>query len=174
MRSLALLDYALLGLLYRTPASGYDIRKVVQSTPLGRYSDSPGSIYPALERLRRQRLIAGRAAPGGRQRQAFTVTDKGRTAFRDWLSAPIGPPPLDTRELDLKLGLMSEARAPREVRAFLARYADALRGEVGRLAESRRSLAPQLSYSSTLALSMGIAMLRQQADWCQDHSRGVA
>ena len=45
------LEYALLGLLHQQPQSGYDLRKVFETTALGNYSGSPGAIYPALRRL---------------------------------------------------------------------------------------------------------------------------
>ena len=39
------LSYALLGLMQMEPRSGYALRKVFETTPLGGYSSSPGSIY---------------------------------------------------------------------------------------------------------------------------------
>ena len=51
------LGYALLGLLQGKPSSGYDLRKIFSSTSMRTYSDSPGSIYPALLRLEKQGLM---------------------------------------------------------------------------------------------------------------------
>ena len=59
MPRLSSLDCAILGLLSRRPGSGYDIRRVFQTTALGRYSDSPGSIYPAIKRLNRPGFAGG-------------------------------------------------------------------------------------------------------------------
>ena len=55
------LDYAILGLLKNEPQSGYGIRKVFETTALGTYSDSPGTIYPALKRLQKIALIKNKA-----------------------------------------------------------------------------------------------------------------
>ena len=52
------LEYALLGLLHQGAMSGYDLRKIFESTAMGSYSGSPGAIYPALRRLEKQGLVA--------------------------------------------------------------------------------------------------------------------
>ncbi|MBX2878146.1 MAG: PadR family transcriptional regulator, partial [Saprospiraceae bacterium] len=46
------LDYAIMGLLIGGPLSGYQIRQIFETSEMGNYSSSPGSIYPALKRLR--------------------------------------------------------------------------------------------------------------------------
>jgi len=48
-----LLDYAILGLIQDHALSGYAIRKMFEETALGHYSSSPGTIYPALNRLQK-------------------------------------------------------------------------------------------------------------------------
>ncbi len=63
--SLTPLGYALLGLVRLRPRSGYDLRRVFESTPMAYFSSSPGAIYPALGRLERGGLIAGKV--DGRQ-----------------------------------------------------------------------------------------------------------
>jgi len=59
MTKVPLLGYALLGLIHQKPSSGYDLRKTFAETAMGNYSDSPGAIYPALERLESQGLVRG-------------------------------------------------------------------------------------------------------------------
>ena len=54
----SLLGYALLGLLHQKPSSGYALRRVFATTPMGTFSDSPGAIYPALGRLERHLGLA--------------------------------------------------------------------------------------------------------------------
>jgi len=60
-----LLGYALLGLLTGKPSSGYDLRKFFASTAVGTFSDSPGAIYPALQRLAASGLIRGQIEERG-------------------------------------------------------------------------------------------------------------
>lgn len=79
------LEYALIGLLKQKPQSGYDLRKQFTATPMRHYSDSPGSIYPALRRLQARGSIQAAPAEDGRQRQVFRVTAAGARAFVAWL-----------------------------------------------------------------------------------------
>ncbi len=85
------LEYALLGLIRQAPQSGYDLRKVFSSTPMRHFSDSPGSIYPALRRLEARGWVAPKTESGhnARKRQAYRVTPAGKTAFLHWLCTPI-------------------------------------------------------------------------------------
>ena len=53
------LSLAILGLIAQAPCSGYDVRKVFATTPMGHFSASPGAIYPALKRLEKEGLIGG-------------------------------------------------------------------------------------------------------------------
>ncbi|HKN34165.1 MAG TPA: PadR family transcriptional regulator [Terriglobales bacterium] len=89
--NISLLAYALLGLLQQEPRSGYDLRKIFSATPLTSFSDSPGSIYPALERLERQGLIRSRVEErsGLRRRRLFRLTTAGVNELKGWQSRPL-------------------------------------------------------------------------------------
>jgi len=91
MRHLTNLEYLLLSLLHRQPASGYALRKQFATTPLGYYSDSPGSIYPALQRLKRRALlrVVKDPAPSGRRKTLFATTPKALAELRSWAHSPI-------------------------------------------------------------------------------------
>src|SRR5262245_53185039 len=87
-RKPSLLEFALLALVRRyQPCSGYDLRKIFTHTPMGRFSDSPGAIYPALKRLEAGGLIAGKVegSRGLRQRKCYRLSARGTTALRQWL-----------------------------------------------------------------------------------------
>src|ERR1700675_3621423 len=83
MANSSTLEMALLGLLGQKPQSGYDLRKTFATTAMRHYSDSPGSIYPALRRLESRGLIASASAddgraPDARRRQEFALTQAGK------------------------------------------------------------------------------------------------
>lgn len=80
------LGYALLGLLRDEPRSGYGLRMVFETTPMGSYSSSPGSIYPALKGLQKSGLIEARPAGKG---NVFHLTGAGQGAFETWLRQPV-------------------------------------------------------------------------------------
>src|SRR5262249_47503216 len=85
------LGFALLGLIWQAPRSGYDLRKFFSSTPMISFSDSPGAIYPALQRLEQSGLIRGQLAKktGLRRRKIFELTTRGRAEFKLWQTQPI-------------------------------------------------------------------------------------
>jgi len=83
------LEYALLGLLKQKPQSGYDLRKSFTTTPMRHFSDSPGSIYPALKRLQARGLLSSGGGQDRRRRQVFRVTPAGERIFATWLRKPV-------------------------------------------------------------------------------------
>ncbi|HWY19767.1 MAG TPA: PadR family transcriptional regulator [Candidatus Acidoferrum sp.] len=85
------LGYALLGLLQQQPSSGYALRKIFSSTAMTTYSDSPGAIYPALQRLEQKGLIRGsiEQSSGLRRRQIFRLTPHGLAALKKWINRPL-------------------------------------------------------------------------------------
>jgi DNA-binding PadR family transcriptional regulator len=90
MKQDSALEYALLGLLRQRAQSGYDLRKAFSTTPMRHFSDSPGSIYPALRRLEARRWISSSAEKdNARKRQVFAVTHAGTRALLDWLRKPV-------------------------------------------------------------------------------------
>jgi DNA-binding PadR family transcriptional regulator len=88
--TLSSLEFALLGLLERKPQSGYDLRKVFAKTALGHFSDSPGSIYPALGRLEMRKWItAAEEKNSARKRRLLRLTPAGNRALIRWLLEPV-------------------------------------------------------------------------------------
>lgn len=91
MRRLTNLEYMLLFQLHLKPASGYALRKAFASTPLGYYSDSPGSIYPALQRLRRRGMLRPlKEQPASRRgTRIFCISAKALGELRSWVRQAI-------------------------------------------------------------------------------------
>ena len=117
------LEFALLGIVAPEPKSAYTVRKLFVDTPMRQFSSSPGSIYPALERLHADGLLSGRDEPGdrGRTRRVYSLTPRGRQRLRAWLAE------LPTREelandvgsVFLRFSLMAGHLDDAEVVAFL-------------------------------------------------------
>jgi len=73
------IDSLLLCLVGQQPMYGYQIIKELQERSQGYFSFKEGTLYPALHRLEKTGLIAGKwqTLPGGRQRRYYYITDKG-------------------------------------------------------------------------------------------------
>ena len=80
MKTASTLEFALVGLLRQKVQSGYDLRKTFTETAMRHYSDSPGSIYPALKRLQARGWIEAEPKDS-RGREAFHLSQEGVAAL---------------------------------------------------------------------------------------------
>ena len=122
--TISVLGYALLGLVQHKPSSGYDLRKIFTDTAMGSYSDSPGAIYPALERLEKRGLLEGNVEEraGLRRRKLYKLTSSGDRELKQWLSRPItrGDVVRGLGELMLRFAFMERAIGPKSGNYFPA------------------------------------------------------
>jgi DNA-binding PadR family transcriptional regulator len=66
---------ALLRLLAEEPRNGYQLMQTIETRSGGRWSPSPGSVYPTLAQLEDEGLIRSTDGEGSR---LYTITDSGR------------------------------------------------------------------------------------------------
>jgi DNA-binding PadR family transcriptional regulator len=173
MTSTSTLEYALTGMIRPKPQSGYDLRKTFTTTGMRHYSDSPGSIYPALRRLEKRGWIE--AAPKSvnddpRKRQLFAITPKGQDALVDWLNQPVTRNDVILRlaELMLRFAFM-DGNVPRTTTIqFLV---DFEREMSLYAAESRDKLKEMHAktglrlHTGVLAYESGIEGMERHANW---------
>jgi DNA-binding PadR family transcriptional regulator len=163
------LGYAILGLIQQKPCSGYDVRKIFSGTAMKSYSDSPGAIYPALGRLEKQGMIRGRIQQGAglRRRQVFSVTAKGSTELRRWISQPVTRDDVDggLKEVMLRFafsepvsGADASIQLLSALRAQLEEYVPGLRLQL----EAGKAVMPR---SGRLALESGIRSFECLLEW---------
>jgi DNA-binding PadR family transcriptional regulator len=90
------IDSLLLCLIGQRPMYGYQIIKELEDKSQGYFKYKEGTLYPALHRLEKAGLLAGKwqAASGSRQRRYYHITEKGsrileerRVQWLDFLSA---------------------------------------------------------------------------------------
>lgn len=95
-------------------ASGYEIRKALQESPLGHFQDAAfGSIYPALLRLSDEGLVNGTALSQEKRpdKKVYALTSSGERALRKALMVSPGP---DKVRSDFLLILYLADRLPPE------------------------------------------------------------
>jgi DNA-binding PadR family transcriptional regulator len=71
---------AILALLREGPRNGYQIMSEIEERSGGAWRPSPGAVYPALQLLADEGLIAGEESGG---RRTFSLTDTGRRHIED-------------------------------------------------------------------------------------------
>jgi len=161
-RNITSLGYALLGLIQQEPRSGYALRKVFETTPIGNYSSSPGSIYPALDRLRKARLIEARGSRRGKG--DIHITKRGSEALLAWLMLPVDA--ADLPAALLRFAFLQFHSDPKLTFAFLDSFEAATRAQVEAL---RQFLASEtgkaLSQESRLAVEHGRRAYSTSAQW---------
>jgi DNA-binding PadR family transcriptional regulator len=100
------LGFALLGLLAREPATGYDLSQELRR-PVGYFWRARHSqVYPALAALEADGLVEHtvHAGPGPRPTKRYAVTAAGLEAVRGWLRSTT--PDVDDREILLRVYLV--------------------------------------------------------------------
>lgn len=105
-------------ILRRTPCTPYEVRCSFENSTTTRFSSSAGSIYPLIKRLRdRGLLTVADTLSDGRGTKRYSVTRKGRSKVRNWITALDDPTmigmydPIRSRLLNLSL-LPKAARVP--------------------------------------------------------------
>lgn len=167
--------YLVLGLLADRPKSGYDIKQEVEEVIGHFWKESFGQIYPVLARLAREGLVKkGKSTNGGRQRNVFAITAKGRLELDQWLRLP--PEPESVRsELLLKVFfghvvpptvLVAHLEAFRErnkaFRQLLARGASELEAE---------KMAPEARQAIALSMRLGDLVAQARLKWADEAIR---
>lgn len=100
------LGFALLGLLARQPATGYDLARDLRR-PVGYFWHARHSqIYPTLTQLEADGMVTHEviAGAGPRPTKQYRVTRSGRSAVRRWLRETT--PEVDDREILLRVYLV--------------------------------------------------------------------
>lgn len=99
------LKYAILGLINRTPMTGYDITKYFDGV-LYRFWDAKHSqIYPELKKLLDEDLLTYEVVIQGEklEKKVYSITDKGYAELQDWLVADDPLPPIEKDAFRLRV-----------------------------------------------------------------------
>jgi DNA-binding PadR family transcriptional regulator len=160
------LGFALLGLIWQSPRSGYELRKFFSVTPMMIFSDSPGAIYPALRRLEQRGFIRSHAA-GARRRKIFQLTARGRTEFRRWQTQPVTRQAVvrNCDALMLRFAFMDQSASKRDCLRFLRGFQKELFAYIPNLREYLKANRAHMSQSGSLALESGIHAYQAHLRW---------
>ncbi|TDI71600.1 MAG: PadR family transcriptional regulator [Bacteroidetes bacterium] len=163
-----LLDHAILGLISTAPMSGYAIRKVFETTAMGNYSSSPGTIYPALKRLQKLRLVEKKKSEED-DKNKFFITSQGKPIFKAWLTKPLDQNDV-ARKLDeilLRFGFMDTLLNKQEKVVFLESLCDLLTDYTGQLEAYHKREYDNLPLHGRLAFEHGIESYKTTLKWCE-------
>jgi len=173
MKTASTLEFALVGLLRQKAQSGYDLRKTFTETAMRHYSDSPGSIYPALKRLQARGWIEAEPKDS-RGREVFHLSAEGLAAFLEWLSRDVSREDVVFRvaELMLRFAFM-DGNVPRSTTIrFLEQFEREFGVYVGELrARFERDSFKKRVHTGLLAFQHGVEAMEAQLSWVQKARR---
>lgn len=118
------LPHLLLGLLSRSPATGWDLGRRLEADPALGWHAELAQIYPGLRRLLRAGFVAARRhrSAKGPPRREYRITAAGMRELRTWLAEPPTLP--RARHSALARLAFLERRPLEERRAFLLAWRD--------------------------------------------------
>jgi DNA-binding PadR family transcriptional regulator len=170
--SSSLLGYALLGLISQQLLSGYDVKKIFATTPMAGFSDSPGSIYPALRRLEQTGQVRGevKEMTGLRRRRVFRITPKGLASLKAWMAKPVTEEDVVRRtgELLLRFAFMDQTLGAERSVEFLREFAEKMAEYIPTLHEYLKIHAAAMPMSGRLALESGIGEYEARLEWAKN------
>lgn len=99
------LKYAILGLLQQKPHSGYELSQEFESTLNEFWNAKHSQIYPELRKLTQEGAVEYQVEIVGTalEKKVYTITDKGRQDFMNWLDQDKPLPPTPKNELRLQV-----------------------------------------------------------------------
>ena len=165
------LTLAILGLVSQEPLSGYDVRKIFATTPMGHFSTSPGAIYPALRRMEKNGWIKGSVEKRHslRLRQPYTIAREGRRILEQRLLEPISHDDVVWRleDLMLRFAFMGGVFGREHSLRFLRELASRIDGYVPYLKKHLEIQRKQKRMTGAYALERGLAVYRETAQWAR-------
>lgn len=159
-------SHIVLGLLSMSgEATPYDLKQMVSAT-VGHFWSLPHSqLYAEPARLARAGYVTEQREQGGRRRKLYALTDRGRSAFEDWLRV-MTPEPYMLRDLALlKLFFGSNPRKLAEAQ---------LETHQQKLSEYEALLDQTAEYGSAgprLALDLGTRHERETVSFWREHAQ---
>lgn len=165
------LGYALLSLLTRGPATGYELTRRMKA-PIGHFWVAQHSqIYPELARLAEAGMVdvVEGGGPGPRAKKTYTLTPAGREALAGWL--PLPPAFAPRSELVLKAYAANSAE-PAGMAAMYQAVADEAaqrlkewRDELKRMEEDGWGDPRHARFGNFAVLKMGVDSQRVTQQW---------
>lgn len=164
------LRLAILCLILKAPRSGYDLKTEFEQTPMGHFSTSPGSIYPALKRMEEEGWISGTVDNPDSLRPArmLSLTPKGKEILKNLFLQPIDEQDVVYRmdQLMLRFAFMTPLVGRESTSGFLEQLVEVLTGHVASLRAAAGEIAND-PLEGLLALQHGIDAYESTLRWAR-------
>jgi len=122
------LPHTILGFLNQQDLTGYDLKKIIDSSTQFFWHAELSQIYPTLKRLESRGLITSHRVPqeGKPEKKVYSITEAGRSTLEAWLREPLEETPPTKSPVLLKLFFL-ESLGREEAITQMARQVSAQR-----------------------------------------------
>ena len=154
----------ILGLLMEKSRTGYEINEVFETIFSHFYRGSYGMIYPTLKKLQKQGLVEKEIIlqDGKPNKNVFTITDKGKTQFYEYLTTNIS---LESRESEFLVRMYLGEHVEKEV--LLSWIKDEVQKKKELIAQLKRDFKnweSVMTFSQKLSYEIGIRQYQVEVD----------
>jgi len=167
MKKTTTLDYIILGLIQSETLTGYRIRKTFEDTALGNFGGSPGTIYPALKRLEKNKLVSKQIVEEN-TKSVYFITAEGLEQLRLWLETL--PSKDEVRKnmelLVLKFAFMDPMISLEQKIGFLETLKFELENYLKELENFYRREKNNMPKTGMIAFEHGLLSYRTNIEWC--------
>jgi PadR family transcriptional regulator AphA len=170
------LEYAILGFLNYLPLSGYDLKKMFDTSVQHFWPADQSQIYRTLARLTEQGRVEMEVIHQGDHpdRKVYSITPVGREQLQGWLKAP--PPMEPNRSASLVQVFFCGQLSDEEILAKFEAVAAMMHVVLERYNQvpsqieeySRLVNSPRESYFWLLTLDLGLRSMRANLEWAEN------
>lgn len=154
-------------------SSGYDIKKLMESSTQYFWKETFSSIYPVLQELEKDGLILRKETltKNDRQRHLYSLSTTGMQVLKEWLAKP---PEMEQSRNELLLKLFFGDFVPPSIsRQHLEEYQSILKKKETVFLQIQDTLQREQQGASGLpywliTLDFGIRQVQAALDWCEN------
>jgi len=170
------LEFAILGFLNYHPYTGYDLKKIFDTSIHHFWPADQSQIYRTLARLTEQGFAKMEKVPQNDRpdRKVYSITPAGRAEFMQWLS---GPPPLEgARSAPLIQVFFAGQLSNEEIQAKFEGFAALMRSILAQYEQIPSQIqpyqqeinSPREHYFWLLTLDNGLRSMRASLEWAEN------
>ena len=168
---LSTLSLAILGLIAQKSCSGYDIRKIFSTTPMGHFSASPGAIYPALKRIEKNGWAQGKTTNEKtlRPKLMYSLTKKGQAVLKRHVSHRVTRHDVIWRmdDLMLRFAFMDNVVGRKKTLEFLTQFLREVESYLASLNHYFETSHKKMPANGRLAMENGIENYKMHIRWAK-------
>lgn len=170
------LEQAILGFLNYRPYSGYDLKKIFDTSVRHFWPADQSQIYRTLSRMSEKgwvdiEIVRQESRP---DRKEYHITTAGKEALRQWLTTPL--PPQENRSADMIQVFFAGQLPDEEMLALFERAAENMRAGLAHYQQIPRDIETYCDYTTSprdfffwmLTLDVGVHTLQSNLEFIEN------